>query len=410
MAYATKKQLDYAEQISMKLGIKLPESKDFDSINKFIADNRQEFYKAKDNETRELICSNISILAIASELGYTPVKIGQKYYTLKEHDSVRIDPTKNCYWRNSVNNGLGRSAQGGSVIDFVSHFTGKSISEVIKDLSERIGTNNYQPRNNYQNQSLNKSDLKKESDELVLPPKASNMRRVYAYLINTRFLEQNVVQDFVDNHMLYQDDHGNCVFVSRDKEDNPVFACKRGTSTEKRFVGDVANSDYSKGFYIDNNASKLIVSESVIDAMSVMGIIDAKGMDYHNYNYLPLAGATKFECVINQLKEHPVTDLYLAVDNDKAGIKSIETIKELIATELPESDMWIHDCLPEYTKDWNEEIKYAFEHQVDKSALDFFNENSTNKVAQQIKDQLKKDSKDMNHSIPAYEMDEEMEI
>ena len=404
MAYATKKQLEYAEQISNSLGISLPESKDFYSINKFIADNRQEFYKTKDRETRELICSNISIVSIASEMGFTPVRVG-RYYTLKEHDSVRIDTYKNCYWRNSVGYGYGRSSQGGSVIDFVHNFTGKSVGEVIKELSERVSGNNYQATTNYQ-----RSSIPKEHGTLELPPKASNMRRAYAYLITTRGLEQSIVQEFVNNKMLYQDDHGNCVFVSRDKEENPVFACKRGTSTEKRFMGDVANSDYTKGFYIDNNASKLIVSESVIDAMSIMGVIEAKGMDYHEFNHMPLAGAYKFESIINQLKEHPVTDIYLALDNDEAGISNMEKIKELIAEELPEADMWIHECLPEYTKDWNEEIKYAFNHQVDLSALDFFNENSTDKMSERIREQMQKDKTEINNPVPAFEMDEELEI
>lgn len=33
----------------------------------------------------------ISITEYARQMGFTPVKIGS-YYTLKEHDSVRIDP------------------------------------------------------------------------------------------------------------------------------------------------------------------------------------------------------------------------------------------------------------------------------------------------------------------------------
>ena len=36
----------------------------------------------------------------AQRLGYTVVRKG-RYFSLKEHDSVMIDPVKNCFWRNS---------------------------------------------------------------------------------------------------------------------------------------------------------------------------------------------------------------------------------------------------------------------------------------------------------------------
>ena len=410
MANATKKQLDYAQMISNKLGKQLPQFKDFDSINKFIQENRDDFYKVKNQETRDAIATNISIIQIASEIGLTPVKVGQKYYTLKEHDSVRIDPNKNCYWQNSKGYGLGQSSQGGSVIDFVSNFTGKTSREVVYDLAQRV--NNYQSMEYQHSSSHGVEKVVKNAGELVLPPKASNMRRVYAYLINSRFIDSNIVQDFVDNRMLYQDVHGNCVFVSRDKENNPVFACKRGTNTERRFVGDVSNSDYSKGFYIDNKADNLIVTESVIDAMSVMNIIQSKGMDYHKYNYLPLAGASKFECVINQLKEHPAEKVFLALDNDDAGIKNMHNIEELIKTEIPDFDIenGIEECIPEYTKDWNEEIKYAFTHCVDKSTLDFFNKNQNDKALRDLQERLKNNDKKENTISHGMEFDEEIEI
>lgn len=39
------------------------------------------------------------------------------------------------------------------------------------------------------------------------------------------------------------------------------------------FVADVKGSDYSKGFYVDNQADKLFVGESVIDIMSKMTLL-----------------------------------------------------------------------------------------------------------------------------------------
>lgn len=405
MGNVTKKQMEYVTQISNALGIKAPDNIDFDSANKFIQEHRKEFYKLQNNQTIDLIKSNIRITDIATEIGLTPIKVG-KYFTLKEHDSVRIDPARNCYWQNSVSTG-GKGAKGGSVIDFLMNFTNRSAQEVTYELSQRVKQNNYQMKST----PVRTEQQTEKKEKLTLPKADSNMRRVYAYLLKTRLLEPNIVQEFVNKKMLYQDTHSNCVFVSRNKEGKPEFACLRGTNTQKRFVGDVVNSDYQKGFYIDNGASKTIITESVIDAMSVMGILQAKGINYHSYNYIPLAGAAKEESILSRLKEQPVTDLYLAVDNDKGGREAAENIKEL-TRELKDADMFIHDAFPEYTKDWNEEIRYALNHNVDISALDFFNEQFDDIRNRKLKEKLQQNEKEITneYAIESLEMEHELEL
>ena len=49
----------------------------------------------------------------------------------------------------------------------------------------------------------------------------------------------------------------------------------------------------------------MIVTESVIDAMSVMTILQAQGKDWKAYDYLPLGGTGKYEPILNLLKEYP---------------------------------------------------------------------------------------------------------
>ena len=48
------------------------------------------------------IREDISIIEYAAKSGYTLVRKG-RYYSLKEHDSLMIDPVKNVYWQNSSN-------------------------------------------------------------------------------------------------------------------------------------------------------------------------------------------------------------------------------------------------------------------------------------------------------------------
>lgn len=54
------------------------------------------------------------------------------------------------------------------------------------------------------------------------------MRKIYAYLIKTRHISKDVVNEMVHRKMLYQDTYGNCVFLGYDVE-NPekvIFGCK----------------------------------------------------------------------------------------------------------------------------------------------------------------------------------------
>ena len=130
--------------------------------------------------------------------------------------------------------------------------------------------------------------------------------------------------------MLNHDQRGNCVFVSYDETGNPVFANLRGTLTEKRFLGDLPGSDYQKGFYISNGSDKEIVTESVIDAKSIMSILKGQGKDYKQYDYLPLSGTDKHESLLTLLDKTPKKEVLLALDHDNAGVKRMQQIHDTL--------------------------------------------------------------------------------
>lgn len=350
MGQATQKQIEYAKRIANTLGIKLPDNKSFEVMNQFIRDYQGDYYKEKNKEVRERICSEIKIVDYAREIGYTPIRKG-RFYSLAEHDSVRIDPEKNCYWQNSKGSN-GYHSEGGSVIDFAVNLGNSELKEVMKDFSSRVSGMTVMVEK--KKEILEK---KKGKEKIKFPEKAEDMRRVYAYLIKSRYLDQEIVQHFVGRRMLYQDVRNNCVFVSYDGEE-PVFGCVRGTNTYKRFVGDVPNCDYEKGFYINNHSDKLIITESVIDAMSVMTILRAKGLDYTEYDYLPLASAYKYESLIRRLQTDQKKEVYIALDNDKTGKESAEVIEKLIKGNG--FNGFVEIKLPE-EHDWNDELKAAFQ-------------------------------------------------
>ena len=302
------------------------------------------------------IKQDIRILDYASIHGIQLKRVG-RYYTMQEHDSVRIDPDRNCFWRNS---GVGNITEG-SVIDFAAVFVhGEDLHEALSELSSLAGTSaittqwkKQQPQREVQERRSQSKDRRVLKEEL--PKRAKNMHRAYAYLTQTRYIDQDVVQDFVNRKMLYQDVRGNCVFVSYDSNQNPVFASFRGTLSEVKFLGDVPGSDYQQGFYIDNGSTRVIVTESVIDAMSVMSILKGQGLDYKAYDYLPLNGTGKYLPLVNHLQKDPKEEVLLALDHDLAGVKDMQLIHDSLMEQLGMADEQISYHVPE-KKDWNMDL------------------------------------------------------
>lgn len=370
-----------------------------------------------DQQKKELYAAikrDVKIVDYARNVLHFTLERKGRYYSVKEHDSLRIDPVKNCFWRNS---GLGdRSA--GSIIDFVMNFKGCSLPEAINELRPYTSYEPYySSASSRKRHEVDRSasaeknfvaedffvehcfsadstiyDLKQQLSEftellktaspddakfatltishledtiseyykksgeepLDLPEKADNMKRMFAYLCKSRYLDPEVVKDLVSRKMLYQDVRGNCVFVSYSSAhpDVPVCASLRGTNTKKRFLGDVKGCDYDFPFFIPNGGKQLIVTESYIDALSLMSIMHAKGMDYKKYDYLPLSGSCKDDIVTSVLSKKCYEGIYLSLDNDESGQKAMrEIIHSIDQKNIP---IWIVENLPAAGKDWNE--------------------------------------------------------
>lgn len=324
--------------------------------------NSKEYWKKTREEKRDeyhRMNTEIRITDYAQMLGMTLVKKG-RYYSLKEHDSVMIDPDKNLFTRNSV---YDRSRKGGAgaTIDFALEFSGQSMPAILKELSEMLEINSLpyiEDKNPYQ------PEPKKEvvNKEMKLPERDNNMNNVFAYLVRTRYINKNIVSEWMAKRMLYQDQHKNCVFVSRDEEDKPQYGFLRGTNTYKPFKGDLVGCNYEEGFYVDNKADKTIVTEAVIDGLSRMTLLKERGENYKDYNYLMLGSANKYQAVFNHMKKNPVSEWILSLDQDSAGTLFTDRIMEQ-GREL-DHDVKFRDERPAFEKDWNDELKYVHENKL----------------------------------------------
>lgn len=316
-----------------------------------MANNPQESPIWKEKYYRNLtdkIKSSVRIVEYAAQIGLTPVMLsGGKYYSLKEHDSVIINPRTNLFYRN-------QNDAHGDILDFVCEFENKTPSQAFKTLVALVDKGSYvHPVSS----SISPITSQTQATRPFSLPLADNStKNVYAYLVGTRKINPEIVNWMLKSKHLYQDTHKNCVFVSYNAEGQANFASKRGTNTYKKFVADVSGSDYKHCFYINNHAATMVITESVIDSMSVMSIMRDHGRNLNQYNFLSLNGVSKYRAVKNHLLEHPeISSVVISTDNDAGGINAISNIKN----DLQEMN-WqgkIIEFLPPSAKDWNAQLQ-----------------------------------------------------
>ena len=151
--------------------------------------------------------------------------------------------------------------------------------------------------------------------ELVMPERAENMQRVFAYLCKTRGISSEIVSQLAHEKLLYQDKKGNAVFVHRDENGNAVGAEIQGTNSEVRYKG-VAQGTSESVFAVKiGEPKKCYVFESAIDLLSFKQLADPEKIK--DSVLVSMAGLK-----LNALKS--ITEkgikMYSCVDNDGAGI------------------------------------------------------------------------------------------
>lgn len=297
----------------------------------------------------------VPITDYAERSGYT-VKRKGKHYTLAEHDSVMIDPEKNCFWRNSRFQ-RGQKGSAGSVIDFAIEFNGaRDAKEAMRQIASLYGIEGDKAAKvAYEKPAPVKQQkpMERRVGNILLPEKDVDNRRVYAYLLKTRAIDQSVIRYFMAKKMLYQDTHKNCVFHTKE-----IFGCVRGTDDKNRFIGDLEGCDYDECFFIRPNekSNTLIVAESVIDIMSIMTQMVKEGKRYTDYSYLAIAGTGKMPSLfIHLMKEPKINAVILAFDNDEAGQKA-SRIAEGGLLEYGFNGRYAVASAPS-GKDWNDYVK-----------------------------------------------------
>ena len=216
--------------------------------------------------------------------------------------------------------------QGGDAIDFVRRFYNKSYPEAMK----------------------------KPAKPFVLPSKNDNMRCVYAYLINRRGIDRNVLYAFVHKGMIYEStDYHNAVFVGFDTDGVPRHAHKRGTGSQSSYKGNIGGSLPEHSFHWTGTSEKLYLFEAPIDMLS---FISMHKEGWQRNSYAASCGVSD-HVLWQMIKKNPkINTVYLCRDNDEAGQRANKRTSDALFLKGIQ-----HEILVPIHKDWNEDLLYLTE-------------------------------------------------
>lgn len=226
---------------------------------------------------------------------------------------------------------------GGDAVDFVRRFYNKSYPEAMEYLlGGSGGTLAVSP------------SVQKEEKPFVLPPKNDNMRRVFAYLLNRRGIDREVLYAFVHKGMIYESaDYHNAVFVGYDADGMAKHAHKRGSGSNSTYRGNVTGSDPRYSFHWHGQSENLYLFEAPIDMLS---FISMNKDEWWRHSYAASCGVSD-QVLWQMMKDNPnLETVLLCRDNDEAGQAANKRTSEAFALRgVP------HTILVPSRKDWNDD-------------------------------------------------------
>lgn len=288
--------------------------------------------------------NSVNLPSFLAAQGYDLMKVGRNEYTMREHDSMRIYDNSSGemgkWYRFSQN-------RGGTNIDFVREFMGKSFAEAVDLLNGEYYIDHTQ---NAERHSVVAATKERAEQHEIHIDENADKKRAIAYLSKTRGLDYNLVTNLIKSGQITQEAKtGNAVFLIKDENGNTVGAEKVGTSTEKRYKGIEEGSNSEYGFeVVRGNGKNAMFFESAIDMLSFVQLY-GEGLD--DVRFVSMAGV-KPDTVEATIRRNGISpeNVYLCSDNDKAGNEFADKLIE----KYPQ--MRRITAQNEF-KDWNDQLR-----------------------------------------------------
>ena len=235
---------------------------------------------------------------------------------------------------------------GGDAIDFVQRFYALEYPQAVELLLD--GHAGFEGPTQYATMQ------QKPTKKFLLPKRNDTMHRVYAYLLQERGIDREVLNAFVREQMIYESaEHHNAVFVGYDPNGMACHAHKRGTNSQSSYKGNQDGSRPEFSFHWRGQSNRLYFFEAPIDLLS---FISLNKTNWQNYSYAAACGVSD-HVLWQMMKDNPNIDhVCLCLDNDEAGQSAARRISEKLNMHGISNEVLI----PTH-KDWNEDILHSQE-------------------------------------------------
>ena len=238
--------------------------------------------------------------------------------------------------------------QGGDAVDFFRYFYGESEDQAAAMLLNcSVADLEQLPARSPPTFPHTKQE---EPKQLEIPPANTTMRRVFAYLCQTRGIDPEVVSAFARKGLIYESaGHHNAVFVGRDELGKVRHLHARGTLTGAHFRQTLPGSEKEYSFHWPGTSGKLYAFEAPIDLLSYISL-HPEG--WRGHTYVALCGVSAAP-IHRLLEAQPqLEEVVLCLDNDEAGHKAA---RRIAAELLREWNVTVSAEFPSQ-KDWNDEL------------------------------------------------------
>lgn len=184
------------------------------------------------------LAGRTDLVALLRSRGETLKRLGSEWEWKFNDERVTI---RNNVWFDQY------TQKGGDAVDFFRYFYGESEEQAaamllncpIADL-EKLPT---------RSPPMLSHPKQEEPKQLEIPPAHKDMRRVFAYLCQTRDIAPEVVSAFARKGLLYESaSHHNAVFVGRDEQGKIRHLHARGTLTGSCFRQTLPGSEKNTAF------------------------------------------------------------------------------------------------------------------------------------------------------------------
>lgn len=225
----------------------------------------------------------------------------------------------------------------GNAVDFCIRVLNMSFGEAIKALTkhdERVQSTKPMAKE------------EKQEQPLVMPERAENNRRVFAYLNRTRGIPIPMIQELIKEKLLYQDKKGNAIFVCRDKSGEVRGAMIRGTLTDKSFKQRMGSGLFPFVWGAAAGKTTMTLTEAPIEALSLATLHP----EIRQTILVSLGGIDFMSSVEKLLEQYPIKRLILSFNNDEPGREAIQRFTQRFGQQVE-----VKAFLPS-AADWNEQL------------------------------------------------------